>query len=65
MAKINPMRKFIIEKYCKGDPKVQVFYKYQSWRSYTVSTLSSNQIYLSKYHELNDPFDPFLPALKT
>ena len=54
---------YALERYRASDPNVRVFYKYQAFRDYTVPTLAKQQIYLSKYEQLNDPFDPFLSAL--
>lgn len=54
---------YALRQYHDGDANVRVFYKYQAFRHYTIPTLRSQQIYLAKYEELNDPFDPFLSAL--
>ena len=64
MPKLLQLPKFILEKYKENHPHVRVFYKYQTWKPYTLSTLQANNIYMSKRHELNDPFDPFLSTIR-
>jgi hypothetical protein len=54
---------YTLKQYRAGDPNVRVFYKYQPFRSYTISTLADQKMYLAKREQLNDPFDPFLSAL--
>ena len=54
---------YTLRQYRAGDANVRIFYKYQAFRSYTIPTLTGQQIYLSKFAQLNDPFDPFLSAL--
>ena len=51
---------YTLRQYRAKDRNVRVFYKYQAFRSYTVATLASQKFYLSKYEQLNDPFDLFL-----
>ena len=54
---------YTLRQYRAQDPNVRVFYKYQPFRSYTVPTLATQKFYLSKYEQLNDPFDLFLTHL--
>lgn len=54
---------YTLRQYRAQDRNVRVFYKYQVFRSYTVPTLASQKFYLSKYEQLNDPFDLFLTHL--
>lgn len=60
---IESYRADTVTMYRKNDPTVRVLYKYQAVRGYTMRTLAAGDIYLAKYAELNDPFDPFLSVL--
>lgn len=45
------------------DPRIRIFFKYQTMRPYTCDTLTARDIYFSKWEELNDVFDPYLPMI--
>jgi len=47
----------------KGEPDFRVLYKFQRIRSYSLDALSRRYLYFSSFHQLNDPFDPFLTLI--
>jgi len=54
---------YTLRQYRAKDRNIRVFYKYQAFRSYTVNTLANQMLFLSKYEQLNDPFDLVLTHL--
>src|SRR5882762_2848443 len=49
-----------LDGFLEGKPDFRVLYKFQRINEYSLDSLRSRYLYFSSFHQLNDPFDPFL-----